>query len=279
MRKQRTLLTMPEPSLHLARRIEAADVRVGRALVRAFEALYPREEACFVELGGAAWYAVGSSKVAAQVVGLGFDGPVDDSDLDRLMELFEARGFSAEVQLASLAEPTLLPRLLSRGFTPVKSEIILAREIVSADRQWTPPIEYSIQGLHPARNAQWVRTVALGFVKESELSDSIEHQLHAAVAAEGFIGFLVLLGMEIVAAGGIQCAGDVACLFGHATNERFRRRGLQRALIHHSLAVCAERGLTLAKLSALPDTTSLRNAERAGFAPVYTRTTLTRSPR
>ncbi len=268
---------MLEPSLQLAARIEAAEVAVGSALVRAADALFPNDEAMFVELGGGACFSTGKIQPQAQVVGMGLDAAVIEGDLDRLIELLDARRIAAEVRVASFAEPTLVARLVARGFTPLGSEISLARELSNMDLQAKPPAGYSIQGLHPGRVEQWVHTVALGSYTEAELSQAILQPLLTNTAAEGFLGFVVMQGNEIVAAAGVQCAADIACLFAHATKERFRHRGLQRALIAHSLAVCSERGFTLAKLNAGHDTTSLRNAERHGFVSVYTRAILTRA--
>ena len=273
---------MQEPSLQLAARIEAAEVQVGRALVRAADALFPNDGAMFLELGGGACFSTGKLQPQALVVGMGlggevFGGEVIDGDLERMIELLDARQIAAEARVASFAEPSLVPRLVALGFAEQGNEITLARELSNADFQVKLPAGYSIQGLHPGRVEQWVHTVALGSCTEAEMSPAILQHLLTNTAAEGFLGFVVTQGNEIVAAAGVQCAADTAGLFGHATKQRFRQRGLQQALIAHSLAVCSERGITLAKLNAGRDTSSLRNAQRQGFVPVYTRTKLTRA--
>ncbi len=268
---------MPEPSLQLAARIEAAEVQVGRALVRAADALFPDDGAMFVELGGGACFSTGEMQPQVQVVGMGLDGALIEGELERMTELLDARRIAAQARVASFAEPTLVARLIAHGFTPQGSEITLARELSNVDLQAKPPAGYSIQGLHPGRVEQWVHTVALGSYTEAELSQAILQPLLTNTAAEGFLGFVMMQGNQIVAAAGVQCAGDIACLFAHATMKRFRQRGLQQALIAHILAVCSERGFTLARLNAGRDTTSLRNAQRQGFLPVYTRAILTRA--
>lgn len=264
---------MSDSELPIARRIEAADVQIGRMLVRASAALYPREEASFVDLRGG-YYATGGESIAAEVVGMGLDGPVSDGELDRLMELLSARPAGASLRVASTAEPTLLPRLLMRGFSPVGTELCLARAVVLADKHAAATSGFSIQGLLPSRTTLWVSTVARALSGGREPPMDLERALRVSAAAEGFIGFFVVLGNEVIGAGGMMCVADIASLFAHATNEYARRRGVQQALFRHSLAICADRGIDWAKLNVPPETATARNALRAGFTEVGTRTVL-----
>jgi GNAT superfamily N-acetyltransferase len=266
---------MLQPSLELVCRIEAADARLGLALVRAFEALFPQEFASYLELGGGALYAVGGRTPVTQVVGMGLGGAVSERDLERLIELLDEHRLSAEVQVSGFAEPTLVPRLLDRGFLLVGSEQTLAREVLTSDREHRPSGAFSIHGMHPREAELWARTAATGFAAQgtqptpaAEAPPGALDAMLATTAADGFLGFFVRLGNEVIGAGGMLCAGDVASLFGHVTLAQFRRRGVQRALVAHSLAVASERGIELLKINTLAQTTSLRNAERVGFQHV-----------
>lgn len=274
---------MLEPCFELARRIDAADVHLGHALVLAFESLFPREFADFRELGGGALFAVGGMAPIARVVGMGLVGSVDARDLEQLVGLLDMHQLPAEVRLGALADASLAPRLRERGFAPVGRELVLAREVLATDRNCAAPSHFSIHGMHPREAESWARMVAasLGATRSgagtaTDLPAGAFDSLLATATADGFLGFLVRLGSEIVAAGGMWCAGDVASLVGHVTHAPFRRRGVQRALIAHSLAVAAERGLGLAKLNVRENTISLRNFELAGFVPVETRAVLAR---
>jgi len=272
-------LPMLAPSLELARRLEAVDVRLGHALVAAFQALYPREFAGWWELGGGALHAVGGRAPIARAAGLGLDGKLPERDLEQLVELLEIHRRAAEVQLCPFADASLAARLAARGFVPAGSEIVMAREVEAADRNAVAPRSFSIHGMHPREAELWARTVASGYAAggaEPEPGPGALDTLLARAASDGFLGFLVRLGNAVVAAGGMCCAGDVATLLRQATYAPFRRRGVQRALIAHALAVAAERGMSLVTLRAREDTCSLRNFEVAGFSRLWSNAVLAR---
>lgn len=272
---------MLEPSPELARRLEAVDVRLGHALVAAFEALFPREFAGWWELGGGALHALGGRAPLARAIGMGLNKSLPERELEQLVGLLEIHRCAAEVQVCPFADPSLAPRLIARGFTPTGSKLVLAREVHAVDRKLSAPGSFSIHGMHPRESELWARTLAAGFapVQGNPMSvpapDALDTLL-ATAAADGFLGFLVRLGNEVVAAGAIWCAGEVASLLGQVTLTPFRRRGIQRALIAHSLAVASERGISLVKLSAPEHTPSLRNFEVAGFTRMWTNAVLTR---
>lgn len=272
---------MLEPSLELARRLETVDTRLGHALVSAFGSLYPNEFAGRWEMGGGALHAIGGRVPIARAVGLGLFGIVGERELEQLVGLLELHRRAAEVQLCPFADASLAPSLLARGFAQAGSELVLARAVHAADREHSARGSFSIHGMQPREAPLWARMVAAGSAPaggrlETEAATGALDTLLATAASDGFLGFLVRAGNEVVATGAMWCAGDVATLIGHATQAGFRRRGVQRALIAHSLAVAAERGMTLVKLSLPESVHSLQNFESAGFTQLWTNTVLAR---
>ena len=49
-----------------------------------------------------------------QAMGLGFDGPVSNDDLNRLVEFFTSRGVEPKVELCPLADESLVKGLAAR---------------------------------------------------------------------------------------------------------------------------------------------------------------------
>jgi GNAT superfamily N-acetyltransferase len=74
-----------------------------------------------------------------------------------------------------------------------------------------------------------------------------------------------------IAAGAINMATPVALLAGASTIPSARGRGAQRALLNARLLHAAAQGVDLAMIVTQPESGSQRNAERAGFRPVYSR--------
>jgi hypothetical protein len=66
-------------------------------------------------------------------------------------------------------------------------------------------------------------------------------------------------------------ATPVALLAGASTIPSARGRGAQRALLNARLLHAAAQGVDLAMIVTQPESGSQRNAERAGFRPVYSR--------
>src|SRR5262249_6707671 len=73
-------------------------------------------------------------------------------------------------------------------------------------------------------------------------------------------------------------SGDVALLCGATTLPAFRRRGVQTALLHARLRDAAAAGCTVAAVTTQPGSRSQANAQRQGFAVLYTRAILSRPP-
>ena len=89
--------------------------------------------------------------------------------------------------------------------------------------------------------------------------------------ARGVHCFLARIEGQPIAAAALNLSNGVAILAGATTIPAARRRGAQRALLGTRLAFAAARGIDLAMVVTQPQSGSMRNAEREGFFPVYTR--------
>ncbi len=85
-------------------------------------------------------------------------------------------------------------------------------------------------------------------------------------------------GGEMVSAGWIryEVGTDFATLWGGATAEAWRGRGIYRALVAHRARLARGRGFSLLEVDASDDSRPI--LERLGFTPVTTTTPYVRSP-
>ncbi|HWO64486.1 MAG TPA: GNAT family N-acetyltransferase, partial [Umezawaea sp.] len=86
--------------------------------------------------------------------------------------------------------------------------------------------------------------------------------------------------LDGVAAGGgsFRVSDGIAQFTGAATAPPFRRRGIQNALLAARLADATAAGCDVAVITVQPGSRSQQNAQRRGFALLYTRAILLKDP-
>jgi ribosomal protein S18 acetylase RimI-like enzyme len=88
---------------------------------------------------------------------------------------------------------------------------------------------------------------------------------------EGLTRYAACIEGQLVAGASMRCSDGVAQLCGSATLPAWRRRGIQNALLARRLADAARAGCDLAVVTTQPGSKSQQNAQRQGFALLYTR--------
>ena len=267
------------PALHatgeLARRVERAEIDfcAEAGAVRA-----PAGVASIEVGGGRALFGVADSPLN-KMLGLGVGASVTDADLDAIEGFYASHGAPAQIELCPLAAPDVAPRLSARGFILQGFESQLARALVGAE-----PEVPAAGGLRVARASAeeedlWLDVVSEGFAaaegSNSPAPETVD-LLRAVMRQFGSPAILRYLvwDEESAAGGGAAYVRDgVIGVFGTATLPRFRRRGVQTALVEQVLADAATRA-DLAISTTEPGSTSQRTFERLGFRLIYTRAIL-----
>lgn len=90
-------------------------------------------------------------------------------------------------------------------------------------------------------------------------------------------GFIAWVDGQPAGSAALGVREGTASFFSTATHPRFRRRGVQAALIHARLAFAQRAGCDLAVVTTSPGSDSQRNVQRFGFDIGYTRVTFTRN--
>src|SRR5262249_54151450 len=120
---------MPFADQDLARRVEDAWAYLGVENARAQARLDPQSDAASLPVGGG--YAVfrGAGSPLSQVQGVGLYGPVGEEDFERMEAFYRERGAPVQLELASLADATLLEVLGRRGYRAIHQTHVLVRPI------------------------------------------------------------------------------------------------------------------------------------------------------
>ena len=263
----------------LARRVERAWAWAGAEGARCYGRTRSEAGAEVGAFGGglAAYYGVGSPLSQAQ--GIGHDGPVADDELERLEAFYDERGAATAVEVASLADPGLLPTLSRRGYHVAEQTHVLIGPVAAAAGDAGPGRALTVGRVGDADRAVWGATVLRGFFEGVEgPPESISDVMEAMTAAPGSSGWLARVEGEPAGGAALLTHEGLALFAGDATLPPLRGRGVQTALILARLAEAARAGCDLSAACTQPGSASQRNYERHGFRVVYARTLMVREP-
>lgn len=225
-----------------------------------------------------------------KVVGAGFDGALNDEDLDAVEALFERYGCAVQFELSTLADPAVAQHLTRRGYTLVGFENVLGVPLVP-----TPP-DRAVAGIDVLaidRDDEdeyrvWLEVDVeasatpdgAGITAHEEFSaEAVRQAVRAMSSTSGFVALLASIDGSAAGSASLRLCGGVAQLCGAATLPKFRRRGVQTSLLSARLALAAAAGCELAVVTVQPGSISQQNVQRLGFQLLYSRSILVRSPR
>jgi len=260
----------------LAARIDGAESRLSAAVAAAvadqsFTQVVPLE-------GGAAVLARPGSPVN-KVIGIALDGPPDEIALHRIEEAWRERGEPVRVELSSLADPEAAMWLTGRGYRLHGFEHVLVRELVELPPRGGIEIDRVPDG------TTWLDVAVEGFahgdgsgaVVDEQTHDTVDDVLRDFIRADGFQRYLALVDGHPAGAASLRFDNGIAIFSGATTLPRFRRRGVQQALLAERLHDAQAAGCELAVVTTAPGSVSQRNVEKHGFRLAYVRAILIRS--
>jgi len=220
-------------------------------------------------------------------IGCGLDAPLTPEGALHAARFVADRGGRGRVDLTDRSGTAALAAVAAAGLVLDEVEHVLARELgtphAAAPAPGVPGLRF--ERLDPtdpgALRAHAVHTVA-GFARPG--TGPTEHEIEAAARSQAHPrsrGFFAMLDGELAGTCGMEVVElapapgrepiRVASLWGAVVGERFRRRGVQRAMIDHRLGQGAAEGCTLALIECDPGIATERNAARTGFALAYAR--------
>jgi len=230
--------------------------------------------------GGAASFAEPGSPLN-KVAGLGFGGVPGTVELDGVEQAFAAVGAPAQVELAHVADPAIGAFLTGRGYRLESFENVLG---LALDREYAHVLPEGIEVRASTDDdfERWLEVVgdgiahpdAMGVPSHEEFPREVFENAMRDLVAAGVRRYAAVLGGVIAGGGSMRMADGIAQLTGAATAPAHRRRGVQTALLSARLAVAAAAGCDLAVVTTQPASKSQQNAQRRGFALLYTRAIL-----
>jgi len=274
----------------LARRIERAEAAMSAAMVDAVG----RRSGSPAYVGpigqGYAIYA-GPVSPFNKVIGAGLDeSPLDQLALERAEEVFAAHGAPARAEICVLANPDVFAILCRRGYRFETVEHVLALRLPAPGRSLaSEDMAITVARVEDEVAAgEWIDALVNGFAApdvtetgvtgESFPCDVLRETFSNYRGMEGFRQYLARFGTHTAGGGGLYLGHGIGILCGAATLPAFRRRGVQAALLRRRLADAAAAGCDLAVVTTAPGSKSQQNAQRQGFALLYARAILVRTP-
>ena len=267
------------PDRALARRLEAADAQAGLWCHEALTHLRPGVGSAAERAAGGVISYGGPGSWMTRGRGLGMEGPVSAEEVDRMETFFRSRGLSDWwVGLSPYTDPSLLEHLGRRGYFLADFDTVHVRSLSGAgpgaEPPQPPPEGVRVVPVARADARAWARLVAQAFSGQEEVTDNAVDMGLLVFHHPGGAAFWAYVDGHPAGGGAMALEDGLACLFGMATLPRYRRRGVQRALLDARVAYAAAEGCDLASVVTEPGSGSQRNAERAGFRVAYTRVRL-----
>jgi len=255
--------------LPLAHRVEAAEASNARGCQEG------QPGAAFLEIAGGIGVFAGAESPLTQVVGIGLNGPVHDTEIDTIETFFRCRGARVTIDLCPLADPGLLQALGERGYRATEFNNVLVKSLEGVAVTLAPRVRRAL----PDEGEHWSRTVGEGFFEQADLTGEEMDVGRAVFSMAGSLCYLAATQAGETAGGAAMAVRDgLAILFADGIVTRFRRQGLHAELIAARLNEAIAQGCDLAAATTLPGSPSQRNYTRAGFQVAYTKVTLVRPP-
>jgi GNAT superfamily N-acetyltransferase len=261
----------------LSARLERADARLHVLGFEAIAARLPERASALLPIAGGVASYVGPRISLSRAVGLGMSGPVAAAELDALVDFYAQRREDARVLVSPYADPSLLEGLGERAFRLSDLGTTLARRLDRADPIEPVPAGITVRRMEAGERAAWVHTSLAGFSGTDdnvpgEMSETFEAVTHVPTTTYYFAA----IDGVFAGAGAVDVQSGSAYFFATSTLPGARRRGVQSALLRARLADAQAAGCDLAFTQTVAGGPSQRNAERHGFATIYSRARLIR---
>lgn len=273
-------------STDLAARIEAAECRLLTDCVATTALRHPELHTQVLPLAGGVAALAGPGSPLNKVCGLGFDGPLDEAELEAVERAFDGERVPVQVEVSILADPSTAALLTRRGYVLVGFESVLGLHLTAGEvLPFECDAEISPSG--PEELNVWLDAVVTGFANpdaagvpahEEFPRDALTRVIGDMASTSGFRRYLARRGGQPAGGASLRLSEGVAQLCGAATVPAHRRRGIQTALLSTRLADAAAAGCDLAVVTTQPGSRSQHNVQRRGFSLLYARAILVREP-
>jgi GNAT superfamily N-acetyltransferase len=257
----------------LAASIESTDAWVGLESVRIHRQLHPTSGATSLSIPGGYALFTGIGSPLTQVLGLGMGNRVRELDIEDMEEFYRTRGASVSVELCPFTERSTLQLLGPRGYAIAGFGNMLVRKLEPPVPVFSPG-QFTVEPCTSTDGELWARTILGGFSGQRSDNEDNLSALLSLFHQPGSVCLLARVDGEPAGAGALSVHERVAAMYGASTLPRFRRRGVQTALIHALVAEASDGACNVIYTLTEPGSVSHRNLERQEFRLAYTRVTV-----
>lgn len=235
-------------------------------------------------IGGGVALHIGVESPSNKLAGLGFAEPPTASALGAVERTFATRRTALQAEVSSLAEPSILRALSQRGYELIGFENVLGVPLDAgiAAAPLDPSIEIvRVEPGDAEGTAAWMDAVVTGFLHADTFDGPPSHEAFDRDAMERIMGdvfeavsferYVARVAGAVAGGASLRLENGVAQLAGAATLPRYRRKGVQTALLRYRLAEAARRGCDVAFVTTQPGSKSTENVQRFGFVILYVR--------
>jgi ribosomal protein S18 acetylase RimI-like enzyme len=256
----------------LAARIDRAEGRFCAAIAHEID------DARVVAIGGGVAVLAARESPSNKMIGIGFDGCLDEAALSDVEKHFAARGARLQAEVSTLADPAVHQQLVQRGYVPSGFENVLGHGLQLGVVE--PLGGVAVERLSPRDLPALADVMAEGFATPDvggvggdaiPAPDEIRRWFAFTMRVPGCRGYIARIGGAIVGGAALRLDDGVAQFSGAATLPQFRRRGVQTVLLRARLADAAVAGCNVAVVVTQPASKSQQNVQREGFALLYAR--------
>lgn len=264
----------------LAARIDRTEARLSQGVAQALAATGAPGGLVTPLAGGFAVFARPGSPMN-KLIGCGFDGVIDERELAAVEDAWRARGEPVRFELSTLIDAEVFAGLAARGYRLMGFENVLGLALAGyalAPGLGTVAVARALPEEHDAWREAAVEASlhddGTGAVADVHSRAALEEAYADFARTPGFAYYLARINGEIAGVATLRIEDGIAQLCGAATLPALRRRGAQGALLTARLREAHDVGCELAVVTVAPGSRSQSNAQRRGFALLYSRAIL-----
>ncbi len=242
--------------------------------------------AASIEVGGGRGVCGQAGSPMNKVLGLGLGARVTDEDLDALEPFYDEHECPIQIELCPLVSVDLVAKLQTRGYVlkgfenelawalprggPATPATGLHVEVLTGDQDQDDYLRATMEGFAVPDSTPYLPDAPAPDIVET-IGRAMRQFIHPDI-----VRYLVRIDGEPAGAAASVITNGVLGIFGTGTRARFRRRGVQSAIVAKALE-CAHGRADLAIATTEPGSISQRTFERFGFQVLYTRAILLRN--
>lgn len=254
------------PTRELATLIEASECFLLRGFLETASRLRPDAGFDCLEIAGGVATFTGVASPLSQATSIALNGPVTESDIERLTRFYRDHNAAPRVWVNPLADPSLERELARADYVPRNRNNVLAIDLTTVTAARDARISKE------ADRTAWGRASYEGFSNRYVTGDEGVFLATTIASQKGMVALAARNGDGIVATSALIVHDGLASLIAGSTLDAYRGSGYHRAMILDRLARAREAGARYARASAPIGSTSENNFRACGFEVLYTRT-------